>query len=487
MKILSTISPQEVWTEFETICSIPHPSKHEQKLAEHIYSIGIRLGLETIQDNAGNILIRKPASTGMENRPSVVLQAHIDMVPQKNSDYDHNFLTDSISLRIEDEWVTADNTTLGADNGLGVASMLALLKSDTHKHGPLEFLFTVEEETGMDGAFALEPNILQSNYMLNLDSEDDKEIIIGCAGGIDATVSGSLQQIQTAILEPIQATISVKGLKGGHSGIDIHLGRGNANIILAELLQDLLQTASIDLVSFSGGNMRNAIPREAFATILIAKEHIEQLGGNLLAWQNNLQNTYKVAESAITLELSISGPANSNMVFSKPDSVDFCKAISGAPNGIISFEPEFPDVVQTSTNLSIAELQQNKITLCLLLRSSCNDAKTDLAESIRDHFEEFHLSTHFDGEYPGWAPAPHSKIISILEKNYIARMNRKPEIKIIHAGLECGIIGSKYPELEMVSFGPTIKHPHSPDEKVNIESVGKFWDILTSTIASIVS
>lgn len=447
--------------------------------------IAKKAGHQSFTDTIGNVIVRVKASTGLESRPVLALQAHIDMVPQKNTDTVHDFEKDPILPRIVGDWVHATGTTLGADNGIGAAAMIAVMQSPQLAHGPLELIFTVDEEAGMGGAFGLEPGILTAKYLLNLDSEDDRDITIGCAGGIDATVSAPISYKQTSILEPVILNISLTGLKGGHSGIDIHLGRANANILLSEVILNLLEASSIELVRFQGGNMRNAIPREAFATIAFNKNNTERIISRISDFETELKSRFATTDPMLNIKTEIVVTEDKLRCLIKPYVIDFCSAIATAPNGVIDYEKDFPDVVQTSTNLSIAELTEDGMQVCLLLRSSSEDAKIDLVSDLREHFLKYVFSAEFSGEYPGWEPDADSEILAILKNSFTAKMSAEPVIKIIHAGLECGIIGSKYPDMQMVSFGPTIIHPHSPDEAVCISSVGKFWDTLLDFMTAI--
>ncbi len=478
MNQIDALYPTQLWQAFDHICSIPHISKHETALAASIVKLAEKAGHKAFTDKAGNLIVKVAASTGLESKLTLALQAHIDMVPQKNSDTMHDFEKDPIVPRIAGDWVFATGTTLGADNGIGAAAMIAIMQNCELVHGPLELLFTVDEEAGMGGSFGLQADVLSAQYMLNLDSEDDRDITIGCAGGIDATVTANIAQKFTSILEPALLNISLTGLKGGHSGVDINLGRANANLILTDIIIKLLDHSSAELVRFQGGNMRNAIPREAFATIVAGKQNVDSIATKMAEWESELKAEYADTDPQLSLKLAVAESSGDVRCFIKSDVLDFCKSVATVPNGVIDYEEDFPDVVRTSTNLSIAELTEQGMRICLLLRSSSEDAKTDLATMVREHFKEYLFSTQIGGSYPGWAPDADSKILAKLKESYKAKMSAEPAIKIIHAGLECGIIGSKYPEMQMVSFGPTIKHPHSPDEAVCISSVGKFWDVV---------
>ena len=476
---LESLYPQLLWKHFETICSIPHPSKHEEKLAQHIYTFGKTLGLETKTDDFGNVLVCKPATKGYEHHQTVVLQAHIDMVPQKNASTKHDFVTDPIKPQIDGDWVRATNTTLGADNGIGVASIMALLESTDIAHGPIEALFTLDEETGMGGAFALKPGFLKGSILLNTDSEDDRELIIGCAGGIDFTASF---EKKTILVDEsyVSYTIFIKGLKGGHSGVDIILGRGNANVLLARLLAKVIKKYDAFIADFDGGNMRNAIPREAQATVSIKQDEVLEF----LVFVKKFFKAYEIELKGLDDQLKITCKQTETQqtVFESEFGYELLKAITCCPNGVISMNREIKGVVQTSTNLSIVETKDDLIHIHCLLRSSNEIEKIRLAETMTKLFELFGAIVKTYGNYPGWKPSAQSEILSIFKKTYPQVMGQEPEIKVIHAGLECGIIGSSHPHLDMISFGPTMKHPHSPDEKVNIASVGKYWELLKAVL-----
>lgn len=484
MNQLQSLYPSLLWNAFAHICSIPHISKHESALASSILQMAKDAGHEAFSDSVGNVIVRIAASKGYETKPVLALQAHIDMVPQKNSATAHDFLTDPIAVRIDGEWVCATGTTLGADNGIGAAAMIAVMQDTQLVHGPLELVFTIDEEAGMGGAFGLKAGVLTAERLLNLDSEDDRDITIGCAGGLDATVTASIPYKPSSVLEPAYFTIALTGLSGGHSGVDINLGRANANLILSDVIIDLLGHSSAELVRFKGGNMRNAIPREAFATVIVSKKNADNIAASIASWERELQTQYADTDPNLSLKLTAEACPAEVHSFAKSDAIDFCASVSTAPNGVLDYEKDFPSVVMTSSNLSIAELSENGLHICLLLRSSSEDAKADLAETVREHFEEFAFTATYGGSYPGWVPDAHSTLLAELKTSYKKIMCAEPEIKIIHAGLECGIIGSKYPKMQMVSFGPTIKHPHSPDERVNIASVGKFWDVIADFVGA---
>lgn len=479
---IEELAPKGIWKNFKQITQIPRPSKKEGRIIDFIRNFGVKLGLETYADPAGNIIIRKQATPGMENRKGVIFQAHLDMVPQKNSDKNHDFEKDPIDAFIDGEWVKANGTTLGADNGIGVAAMLSVLEADELEHGPVEALFTIDEETGMTGAFALEPGKLQGDILLNLDSEDEGELYIGCAGGIDGNIIFDYQA-QEVPANNVPYLIRVYGLKGGHSGLDINLGRGNSNLVLFRLLRKAVQAVGLRLCEFEGGNMRNAIPREAHATVLIPADKKELFANLMRSHSQIISKELALAEPDLKIEWSETEKPARVM---QPDlQRRLVAAICSCPNGVVRMTDGIPGLVETSTNLSIVRTAEKTVNISCLLRSSVDSAKENLAEVMQVLFELAGAKVSFAGSYPGWKPNMNSAIMKTMEGVYQKRYGKKMEIKAVHAGLECGIIGGLYPNLDMVSFGPTIRHPHSPDEKVHIDSVQKFWDFLVDTLKHI--
>jgi dipeptidase D len=482
MKKITALQPAEVWKHFDTLTQIPRPSKKEARVVEFIKDFGRKAGLETRVDATGNVIIRKPATPGMEKRKGIILQAHLDMVPQKNSDKKHDFEKDPIETLIDGEWVKANGTTLGADNGIGVASMLAVMESKSLVHGPLEAIFTVDEETGMTGAFALKPGMLKGDILLNLDSEDEGELYVGCAGGIDGNISFDYET-DAVPDDYIPYTIHISGLRGGHSGLDINLGRGNSNFILFRLLYGASQKTDMRIVEVEGGNMRNAIPRESFASIVVPP-------GQASEWVDLFEKMIGVVKKELAsrepdLEIKISKGAIVKRVMKKSLQKRLIAAVYACPNGVIRMSDTVPGLVETSTNLAIVKTDDKSIRVHCLLRSSVDSAKLALAERMRALFEMAGARAEFTGSYPGWKPNMESGILKVMKKVYETKYGVAPEVKAIHAGLECGLIGGVYPALDMISFGPTIRHPHSPDEKVHIASVQKFWDYLTETLKNV--
>ncbi len=476
---IKKLSPQEVWGHFYALTRVPRPSKHEDKIQEFMLQFGDDLGLETMRDQVGNVIIRKPATPGMENRKGIILQAHLDMVPQKNSATQHNFETDPIIPVIDGEWVKARGTTLGSDNGIGVASIMAVLASGTIEHGPIEALLTCDEETGMTGANELKPGILKGDILLNLDSEDEGELYIGCAGGVDVTAEFPAHDAEVPPFY-VPYKISLTGLKGGHSGLDINLGRGNANKMMNHLLRLAAEHCGARIAQIEGGNLRNAIPREAFATIVVPESKKEELKHLVEEFEGDAKRDFIGADPGLMITLaSTKMPLH---VFDPADQERFLHGIEKLPNGMISMLPDMPQVVETSTNLAIIRSEKGKIFIACLLRSAADDKKMELAKRMSDILKSAGAKVEVSGEYPGWKPNVHSPILEAMKEVYHKRFGKVPEVKVIHAGLECGILGSKYPHWDMISFGPTIRGPHSPDEKVHIGSVGLFWEYLIETL-----
>lgn len=481
--MLEKLTPQNLWKNFENICSIPHPSKHEYELAKFILKFGQSLNLETEIDSTGNIRIRKPATIGFENRKTVILQAHIDMVPQKNSDIDHNFEKDPIKPFIDGEWVTAENTTLGADNGIGAASIMAILEDNSIEHGPIEALFTTDEETGMTGAFGLQPGFLEGDILLNTDTEDEDEIIIGCAGGIEAIINIPIEK-KNCPSDLDQFDINIKGLKGGHSGIDINLGRANANKLMSSILKGLSEKFDLFVTAINGGNMLNAIPREATLSIAINPGNTEELTNYIKTKESEIIKTFSGIENNIRVNV-IASQNKATKYIDKEYIQKIMDTINTSPNGVVSYVPEMENVVETSLNLSIIKTNSDHIETDILIRSSDESKKTEVCTIIENSFKKTNANIEFTRDYPGWKPSKSSEILETMSQRYKEVMQKKPDIKVVHAGLECGIIGSIFPHLDMISFGPTIQYPHSPDERVNIASVNKYWHLLIDVLMNI--
>jgi len=479
---ISNLSPAPVWQFFDKICSIPHPSKHEEQLAQAIIGWVTELGLEVRRDPTGNVIIKKPATPGMEDKKGVVLQAHIDMVPQKNEDTVHDFTKDPIQPYIDGEWVTAKGTTLGADNGMGMAACLAVLTSNEIKHGPLEVLLTIDEEAGMTGAFGLEAGWLEGEILLNTDSEQEGEVYMGCAGGVDASMTFDITR--EAIPESyVTRQLTLKGLKGGHSGCDIHTGRGNANKLLARFLAGHAKELDLRLVEFRGGSLRNAIPREAFVTVALPAENETKLT-ELYDFYTDLVKTElgKVETSIVTFNETQHTAVD---MFSAETQQRFVAALNACPNGVIRMSDEIEGVVETSLNVGVITTEENKVTVLCLIRSLIDSGRSQVEGMLASVAELAGASIEFSGAYPGWKPDADSEIMHIFRDMYEGIYGHKPNIMVIHAGLECGLFKKPYPDMDMVSFGPTIKFPHSPDEKVKIDTVALFWEQMIALLENI--
>ena len=475
------LEPKGLWKHFDKICSIPHPSKHEEKIVAALVEFAKANNIEYKVDETGNVIMRKPASKGMENRKGVILQAHVDMVPQKNNDTKHDFEKDPILPRINGEWVCATGTTLGADNGIGVSAALAVLEDKELVHGPIEALFTIDEETGMTGAFGLKAGELNGDILLNLDSETEGELYVGCAGGVDATIRFDFKK--EAMPAGYQALIlSVKGMKGGHSGMDIILGRGNANKTLFRVLK-ALEKFDCRLGEINGGSLRNAIPREAFCTIAIPTAKLSEAKVEVKNFESIVKNELSAVEPDVTI--SLEETCSCSFLIDQDTARKVIRTVYACPNGIYRMSDSMENLVETSSNLAIVKTEGEQIVACALLRSSVDTAKADFAEMMASVVELAGGKIEFTGGYPGWKPNMHSPILETMTATYKKLFGRTPKVMAIHAGLECGLLGGVYKNWDMISFGPTIKHPHSPDEKVNINSVKLFWDYLTETLKNV--
>ncbi|WP_114785206.1 aminoacyl-histidine dipeptidase [Vibrio tetraodonis] len=479
---VSGLSPSVVWQFFDKICSIPHPSKHEEALAQYIVNWAKEQNLDVRRDPVGNVFIKKTATSGMEHKKGVVLQAHIDMVPQKNEDTDHDFAKDPIQPYIDGEWVTAKGTTLGADNGMGMASCLAVLASNDIKHGPLEVLLTIDEEAGMTGAFGLEAGWLEGEILLNTDSEQEGEVYMGCAGGVDGEISFDIQR--EAIPSGYTThQLTLKGLKGGHSGCDIHTGRGNANKLIARFLAGHAQELDLRIVEFRGGTLRNAIPREAFVTVAIPADNESKLSDLFDAYTNQIQQELgKTETSIISLNQNVE---SSQEVIAIVDQQRFIAALNACPNGVIRMSDDIKGVVETSLNVGVISTQEKTIKILCLVRSLIDSGRSQVESMLSSIAELANANIEFSGAYPGWKPDPDSEIMSIFREMYQGIYGHKPNIMVIHAGLECGLFKKPYPNMDMVSFGPTIKFPHSPDEKVKIDTVALYWEQMVALLEAI--
>ena len=473
------LEPKAVWENFYKLTQVPRPSKKEEKIQAFMMDFGKSLGLVTEKDATGNIVIRKPATPGMENRKGIVFQGHLDMVPQKNNGTEHDFEKDPIDAWIDGEWVRARGTTLGADNGLGVACAMAVLAAKDLVHGPLEALFTCDEETGMTGAFGLKPNWLKGDILLNMDSEEEGELYVGCAGGINADIEFEYDEV--IIPEGVSSfKLIISGLKGGHSGLDINLGRGNANKLMIRFLKYATRELDVRLAEINGGGMRNAIPREAYAIAVVPTENIELLKSAVAKYESIFKFELGAVEK--TLSFSITEADLPNSIIEERVQDDLIDAVYACPNGVIRMSDGMAGMVETSTNLSTIKSVKGVIFVKCLLRSSVDTAKDDLVEMVDSVFALGGAMVAFDGDYPGWKPNMNSEILAKMKDIYQSKFGRTPAVLGIHAGLECGILGGVYPNWDMISFGPTMRSPHSPDERVNIPSVSKFWEFLVEIL-----
>ena len=486
MSKLAQLKPNKLWQIFEQICSIPHPSKHEQKISLWIQSWASELGLSVKEDAVGNLIIKKPATAGMENKKGVILQAHMDMVPQKNADTQHDFLVDAIKPYIiteaDGDWVTAEGTTLGADNGIGLSSALAVLASDNVPHGPLEVLVTIDEEAGMTGAFGLEAGWLDGELLINTDSEQEGEVYMGCAGGIDGEATFAITN-EDAPADVESFNLSISGLKGGHSGVDINTGRANANKLLARFLLAASNEFELRLTELNGGSLRNAIPREADASFVINKAQVAAFKTKLAEYLTTIRQSLGAIETDI------------DMLLISPETFDECwtldtqntilRALSACPNGVLRMSDDIEGIVETSLNLGVMRSKGNKFVAMTLIRSLHDDGRLDAQTMVQSVFELAGAAIKFSGAYPGWKPDTSSALMQTVRDTYQSLFDKVPEIMVIHAGLECGLFKTAYPHWDMVSFGPTIKFPHSPDEKVQIATVEQYWQLLIAVLANI--
>ena len=483
MKEIKLLEPKMLWHYFADVINTPRPSGKEEKIRQYLIDFGKKFNLETVTDKTGNVLIRKNAASGMEAIKPVILQGHMDIVAEKNADSNHDFENDPINAYIDGEWITANGTTLGADDGIGIAAMLAVLSDKKIKHGPIECLFTLDEETGMTGARGLEPGFLKGKTLINLDSEDEGELFIGCAGGIDtlATFSYKTKQVHN---NSIAYKISVNGLKGGHSGDDINKGLGNSNKILNRILWNAANLYKIKISNFDGGNLRNAIPREASAIIIVGEKHKNNFEKYLKKISREIKNELAMTESELLIKPELIELPEK--VLRKGIQKRLLNAIYACPHGVVAMSQEMKGMVETSTNLaSVKFIKGNRILITTSQRSSVDSAKQDIANQIASTFRLAKAKVKHTGNYPGWAPNPDSEISKLLAGSYEKLFNKKPVIRSIHAGLECGLLGGVYPNFDMISFGPTIRFPHSPDEKVKIDTVKKFWDFLVLILEDI--
>ena len=482
MSEIKNLKPECIWRNFDALTQVPRPSGHLEKVQQFLLDFAKNTGVEAFKDEAGNIVMRKPATPGMENRKTVILQAHMDMVPQKEKTSTHNFETDPIQTYIDGEWVRAKGTTLGADDGLGVAAIMAVMEAKDLKHGPIEALITADEETGMYGANGLPGGELEGEILLNLDTEQEGELIIGSAGGVDITATLDYQEAESDKTDAA-VKITIKGLNGGHSGLEICEGRGNANKMMVRIVREAIAEDEACLASWHGGNMRNAIPREAEVVLTLPKENVEDLKAIVAEYKETFNNEYKGIESDI--EVVAEDVALPEMIVPQEIQDNLVDAIYAAHNGVWRYIPTMPEIVETSSNLAIVDIDGGKAAIKILARSSSETMKEDLSTSLESCFNMAGMKVEFSGAYGGWDPNTDSELIKVMRNIYKNLFNEEPTVQVVHAGLECSIILSKYPGLDICSFGPTLLSPHTPTERAHWPSTTKFWDLLVKTLEEI--
>ena len=480
---IRNLEPKALWNKFADLNAVPRPSKKEERVIAFMMEFGQKLGLPTVKDHVGNVIIKKPATPGMENRKTIVMQSHLDMVHQKNNDTNFDFDTQGIDMYVDGDWVRAKGTTLGADNGLGVAMIMAILESTDIKHPAIEALFTIDEETGMTGALNLKGGVLQGEILLNMDTEEDDEIDIGCAGGIDVTATRDYNEEETPE-GSVGYTITVKGLQGGHSGMDIHKGLGNANKIMNRLLFDGFENFGLQIAEISGGSLRNAIPRESVAKVIIAEMYDEAFVFDMQEVIGDIKTEFKTMEPNLTIEI-VKNDTVPAKVMDLGVQEGLLRAIYAAHNGVYRMSADMEDLVETSNNIARVIVKDGQISIQNLTRSSVESSKMDLANSLRSAYELFGCEVEFGGSYPGWTPNVNSEILDVLTSIYEKQNGDKPKVVACHAGLECGILGTNYPNMDMISFGPTIHGAHSPDERASIKSSQKFWKFVLEILENI--
>jgi len=476
------LEPKQLWNKFADLNAVPRPSKKEERVIAFMMDFGKKLGLETINDEVGNVIIKKPASAGMENRKTIVMQSHLDMVHQKNNDTVFDFDTQGIEMYVDGDWVRAKGTTLGADNGLGVATIMAILESKDIKHPAIEALFTIDEETGMTGAMGLKGGLLNGEILLNLDTEEDDEIDIGCAGGVDVTAVRSYGE-EDVPEDSVGYTITVKGLNGGHSGMDIDKGLGNANKIMNRLLFDGFENFGLQIAEINGGSLRNAIPRESVAKVIIAGIYDEAFVFDMQEVIKDITAEFQTTEPKLTIEIVKSDLPSKVMDLGVQEGL--LRAVYAAHNGVYRMSADMENLVETSNNIARIIVKDGEISIQNLTRSSVESSKFDLANALRSAFELFGCEVTFAGSYPGWTPNVKSEILDVLVPIYEKQNGSKPHVVACHAGLECGILGTNYPDMDMISFGPTIKGAHSPDERASISSAQKYWKFVMEILENI--
>jgi dipeptidase D len=480
--VLGHLKPELVWYHFEEICKYPRPSKKEEKIAEYVVSVGKRLGFQTEKDKFGNILIRKPATPGYENRKTVALQGHIDMVCEKNRDVEHDFDNDPIYPYIDGDWVKAKGTTLGADNGIGVAAALAVLESKDIEHGPIECLFTLDEETGLTGASSLKKNWLKADILINMDSEDLGTIFIGCSGGKN-TAATFKAKLEKAPRNYSTYELKVAGLKGGHSGLEIHVGRGNAVKILNRAIWSYAQENKIRLAEINGGNKHNAIPREAFAIVLVPQNDEKKLKKFVAKYNETVKAEYVSVEP--DLMVSMEKHSAPDKIMDEKTQKHLVNALYAIPHGVIKMSNDIPGLVETSTNLAVVETKGKNVNIVTSQRSPVASQNVDITNMVTSVLKLAGAEISYGDGYPGWAPDIHSDILKVFKSTFTKMYGKEPEVTAIHAGLECGIIKEKYPDMDMISFGPTMRDVHSPAEKLQISTVPEFFNQLKTVLKNI--
>ncbi len=483
MRVLDKLEPQVIWSIFEDICQVPRPSKKEEKIIEYLLNWAKEHNIEAKRDEIGNVVMKKPATPGKENVKSVIMQSHIDMVCEKNSDVDFNFETDAIVPRIDGEWVKATGTTLGADDGIGMAAQMAVLLSTDIAHGPIEALFTVDEETGLTGAFELQPGFFESKTLINLDSEDEGELFIGCAGGIDTMATFDYEE-EKAPSGHKAFRVEIKGLNGGHSGDDINKGYGNANKILTRILWNS-DSYDLKLAEIDGGNLRNAIAREAYAVVTVRENAVDDFKSFFESFRKDVKKELKTTEK--NLELTLTEVDMPDVVIDENTQYNLINGLYACPHGVIEMSRDMENMVETSTNLASIKMKRKKgiIKVATSQRSSVESSKHDIASMVESVFTLAGANVEHGDGYPGWAPNTDSEIMKISADSYEKLFGVKPIVRSIHAGLECGLFLEKYPDLDMISFGPTLRAVHSPDERINIETVDKFWKHLIDVLETV--
>ena len=477
---IKDLQPREVWKHFEALTQVPRPSGHLEKIQKFLLDFGKSINVQTWQDEAGNIIMRKPATPGLEGRKGIILQAHMDMVPQKTPDSKHDFIKDPITTVVKGDWLYADNTTLGADNGLGVAAIMAIMEDSSLQHGPLEALITADEETGMYGAFGLKGGELEGELLLNLDSEEEGVMYIGCAGGLD--ISASMEFLEEESEDDVAVKVQLKGLRGGHSGLEINAGRGNANKLMARFVREAMDECGVVLASWNGGNMRNAIPASCEVVLTLPEEGVEELKAIAAKHEALYNSEYATIEEGITLTVTETDMPET--VVPEEIQENLVDVVLACHDGVLRFIPTIPDTVETSSNLSIVRIGEGKAEINILARSSCDTMKEFLALQLSSCFAMAGMKVELSGGYSGWQPNVNSPLLAALKKAYTDMFGKEPDVRVIHAGLECGIISTNYPKMDMVSFGPTLMSPHSPTERVEIPTVEKFYSLVKALVVN---